>query len=118
MNRASQTLLIIAIFYTSLSCYATTVQIDIKTPPGFIAVTDKQNEFVQRVRQLERGMSRDAVIDRLGQPVNEQPQYLMYMVVEDASGGYYVEAVLFFDDKGLADGKLGFGHIDIHMINE
>lgn len=83
-----------------------------------MTATEKQNEFVHQVRQLTRGMAMDAVIEKLGHPADEQPQQLIYMVVEDASGGHYVEAVLVFDDKGLADGKLGFGHIDIHMMNE
>jgi hypothetical protein len=116
--RLLRRLLMFALCSVAVSCRTTTEPVAVSTPPGFVAATEKQKELAEQVRQLTRGMSKEAVIERLGRPANEQPQHLTYMVIEDAGGGHYVEALLVFDDEGLESGKLGFGHIDIHMLNE
>ena len=116
--RLLRRLLMIALCSVAASCRTITGPVAVSTPPGFMAATEKQKELVEQVRQLTRGMSKEEVIEILGRPANEQPQHLTYMVIEDASGGHYVEVLLIFDDVGLESGKLGFGHIDIHMPNE
>ena len=111
MNRTHIIIITISLCSSLVSCRTTADSIPLNTQPGFTVVTEKQKDLVKEARQLTRGMSKEAVKGKLGGPTEEEPHNLNYMVVENSSGGHYVEAKLFFDDNGLARVELGSGDV-------
>jgi len=85
--------------------------LNVHLPAGLVAATDAQKELIAKATTLLPGMSYQAAKRHLGTPTEETPGSLFYELAEDrVEGGYYVNATLTFDDVGLADVKLGFGH--------
>jgi hypothetical protein len=63
-------------------------------------------------------MSQQDVKRKLGGPREETSSMLFYHLVEGRDGGYYVDARLTFDERGLAEVKPGFGHVTMSRANE
>jgi hypothetical protein len=85
--------------------------INAQMPAGLVAATAAQKEFIARVKTLSRGMPLQAAKRHLGAPTKERAGSLFYNLTENrVEGGHYVTATLTFDDSGLVDVKMGFGH--------
>jgi len=85
--------------------------LNVQIPAGLVTATVAQKEFIAKVQTLSRGMPLQAAKRHLGVPPQERSGSLFYHLIEDRlEGGYYVTATLTFDDSGLADVKVGFGH--------
>ncbi len=68
-------------------------------------------KLIANVKTLSRGMSLQDAKRHLAVPTSETSDSLFCHLVESRIlGGYYVTATLKFDDGGLADVKVGFGH--------
>jgi len=86
-------------------------RLNVQVPPGLVAATDAQRKLVANAQTLSRGMSLPDAKRHLGAPTQETSDSLFYHLIEcRVFGGYYVTARLKFDDGGLADVKLRFGH--------
>ncbi len=85
--------------------------LEIRIPNGLVAATSEQENFIEGIKALTRGMSLQEVKGRLGPPTEQRSGRLFYHVAESsAEGGYYVTSVLKFTDNGLGEVKIGFGH--------
>ncbi len=93
------------------SCGTRSEPLSIEVPAGLITVTDAQAQLVAGVKTLSRGMSLEDVKQQLGRPSEEKSDLLFYNLVEGAEGGHYVAARLSFDNHGLSNAQLAFGHV-------
>ena len=100
------------------SCRQPAEPVKVEIPKGFVAVTDEQVQFIEKVKALSVGTSLAEVKRVLGRPAEETPTSLFYNVVEGAEGGYYVTARLVFGDCGLSTATLGFGHVSLVPADE
>lgn len=96
------------------SCSPPAEPLKVQVLPGLVAATNAQRKLVANVQTLSRGMSLPDAKRHLGVPTQETSDSLFCWLVESrVLGGYYVAATLKFDDSGLADVKLGFGHVTL-----
>lgn len=111
MNRSVIYLLLAFLCLGVSSCSTRPELLNVQIPARLVANTDAQKEFVANVKTLWRGMSLIEAKRHLGTPTGETSDFLFYKLIENRyEGGHYVTARLTFDDDGLSDAKLGFGH--------
>jgi hypothetical protein len=113
MKQITRLVTVFVLCLSVASCRDAAEPVAVEIPPGFMAVTEAQQELAAGVQRLSRGMSRAEVIQHLGQPAEEEADLLFYILIEGADGGYYVSATLHFDEHGLSAAELGFGHVSI-----
>ena len=96
------------------SCSRPPEPLNVQIPAGLVTATHAQSKFIANVQTLSRGMSLQDAKRHLGAPTQEKSDSLFYWLVESRiHGGYCVAATLKFDDRGLADVKVEFGHVTL-----
>ena len=91
----------------------------ITIPPGAIAASQAQKEFINKLATLPVGSSKADVVKALGAPADQNASKWFYELHEDRiEGGYYITAELAFDTNGLAGGSVGYGHITMTRKEE
>ncbi len=111
MKKSVINLLISCLCLGLSSCNTQPEPLNVQIPAGLVAATNTQMELIANVKTLLRGMSLLDTKRHLGSPKEETSSSLFYYLIENrVEGGYYVTTTLTFDENGLADVKIGFGH--------
>jgi hypothetical protein len=113
MKKIAISLLSVCICIVPFSCNSAKPEpLEVRVPDGLVTATNQQEDFIEKVKTLTRGMSVSEVKQRLGNPMEESPNHLFYHLAESrVEGGHYVTATLKFGKNGLAEAELGFGHM-------
>jgi hypothetical protein len=90
----------------------------ITIPPGVIAASQAQKEFISKLATLPVGASKTDVVTALGSPADQNAAKWSYQINEDQEGGYYLRADLTFGINGLTGGGVSYGHITISRKDE
>ena len=91
----------------------------ITIPPGVIAASQVQKEFISKLATLPVGAPKADVVAALGDPADQNASKWFYELKEDRiEGGYYITAELAFDTNGLTGGSVGYGHITMTRKEE